>query len=83
MRRPQEVTAWLVDSKTIAARLSVSTRTVERLTAEGGMPCVRFRGKRLIRYSPEAVRRWLEAGCPRRGVEGQRRLKVSVRSGGG
>lgn len=53
-----------VDDDAVAAEYGVCTRTVARWRA-AGMPHVRLPGRghqlRVVRYDPEAVRKWVDA----------------------
>jgi len=53
----------LVDVKEVAGLLNCSPRTVYRLADAGRMPApVRLRT--LVRWSREALMRWIAEGCP-------------------
>ena len=43
----------------VARLLGLSTKSVQRLVARGGLPCYRI--GRLVRFAPGDVFRWLEA----------------------
>jgi excisionase family DNA binding protein len=57
-----DTTLMTVDD--IAKKLNCSTRTVYRLTDRGFVPPP-IRLGRLVRWSPEAIDRWLAMGCPK------------------
>lgn len=51
--------ALLLTAREAAARLSVSEKTLMRLTApKGSLPVVRI-GKRGVRYTPAAIDQWI------------------------
>jgi excisionase family DNA binding protein len=54
----------LIDGKEVAKLLNVSFRTVYRLKDSGRMPQPVRLGN-AVRWSREAIKSWIEAGCPR------------------
>lgn len=52
----------LWDAKTTRANLSVSDRTLWRITNCNALPCRRI--GRSVRYDPREVAAWVAAGCP-------------------
>lgn len=55
-------TPLLVDAKHVAADLCLSPRTVWSLTNCGALPSHRI--GRAVRYCPDELRAWVQAGCP-------------------
>ena len=55
----------LSDVSTVAARLSVSAKTVRRWADSGQMPKP-IRVGRLLRWRPEVIDQWVADGCPSR-----------------
>jgi excisionase family DNA binding protein len=51
---------WSIDD--LAAYLNVSRRAVERLKSAGRLPRPVVIGRRCPRWSPEAIREWIERG---------------------
>ena len=56
----------LIDVKTVAATLGCSPRHVYRLADAGHMPRPLKVGS-LVRWNREALIKWIERGCPKRG----------------
>jgi excisionase family DNA binding protein len=56
----------LVDTKQAAKLLRVSERTLWKMHHEGEMPEA-IRIGRAVRWSIEALRKWVDAGCPHQG----------------
>jgi predicted DNA-binding transcriptional regulator AlpA len=52
----------LIDAKAAAAILAIGARTLWRHTCSGAIPSHRI--GRAVRYRPEELRRWIDAGCP-------------------
>ncbi|PAY19090.1 hypothetical protein CKO51_13255 [Rhodopirellula sp. SM50] len=53
----------LLSARSIAARLEVSQRTIQRMADRSEMPKPMKVG-RLIRWDATAIERWIAAGCP-------------------
>lgn len=49
----------LLGSEEAAALLRIKQRTVQAMAKRGELPCVRF-GKRIIRFDPADLRRWID-----------------------
>jgi predicted DNA-binding transcriptional regulator AlpA len=60
----------LIDAKAAAAILAIGARTLWRHTCSGAIPSHRI--GRAVRYSPEELRRWIDAGCPTTPGAGER-----------
>jgi excisionase family DNA binding protein len=56
-KRPLDSKPEILTPKEVAELLRVSTRKINRLVAEGQIPCVRI-GKRRIRFKREAIMKW-------------------------
>ena len=56
---PANTLKLLWTSRESAAALSVSERTLWKLTNEGDIPCVRI--GRSVRYDPADIRAWIDA----------------------
>lgn len=57
--KPSTAEPLLITAREAAARLSVSEKTLTRLTApKGSLPAVRI-GKRGVRYAPAAIDQWI------------------------
>lgn len=63
-QKPPEDQELLIDSREAAKLLKVSSRTLWSMQKEGRMPAP-IRIGRVVRWSYEALKRWVEAGCPR------------------
>ena len=59
----------MLDVKAVAKRLSVSTRTVQRLAAEGNMPQKVYIRKRVV-WRRDEIDEWIRCGCPKGGAQG-------------
>lgn len=53
----------LVDKHQLRHRLAVSLRTFDRWMANGLVPKPIKRG-RIVRWDPEIINAWIDAGCP-------------------
>ncbi|QDU25886.1 Helix-turn-helix domain protein [Anatilimnocola aggregata] len=62
---PTKPEPLLIDGLDAGDLLGISIRTINRLVAEGAIPCRRI--GRLTRYCPNELRAWIAAGCPRPG----------------
>ena len=60
---PLDSPAMLIDVEQVASILSVSARTVYRLSDMGAMPRPRHLNT-LIRWSRLEIETWVKAGCP-------------------
>jgi excisionase family DNA binding protein len=63
-KQPATEKRLLVDSREAAKMLSVSTRTLWSLYNSGAMPNP-IRIGRAIRFSYDALREWVDSGCPK------------------
>lgn len=54
--------ALLIDAKAASLALSIGSRRLWELTDCGAIPCRRI--GRLVRYSPDELAAWVDAGCP-------------------
>lgn len=62
--RTDDLTPLLIDRRTLAVKLSISTRSLDRLKSNGTLPrSLKLGAKVLWRLSD--VEGWIEAGCPR------------------
>ena len=55
----------LLDIGAVAEMLSVSPRTVRRMADAGQMPKAVKLGGKLVRWRPDEIAEWIQAGCPR------------------
>ena len=55
METTKDITPQLVNLEGAAALLSCSTRTVQKLAADGVLPVVKLPGSRLLRFRPSAI----------------------------
>lgn len=64
-KRPalQEDRGWLIDSKDVAKLLNVSARKLREMQASGAMPPL-VRLGRMVKWSREDLKAWVDAGCP-------------------
>lgn len=60
---PSEDQGLLIDSRQVAKLLKVSQRTLWRMYHDGEMPQP-IRIGRAVRWSLEALKKWVDAGCP-------------------
>ena len=58
MNAPKSAAGRLLTPDEVASRLSVSKRTVYRLAATGQIPVVRM-SRKLLRFDPEKVEKWI------------------------
>jgi excisionase family DNA binding protein len=63
--KPAEDQGLLIDSREAARLLNVSPRTLYQMYTDGTMPPP-IRIGRAIRFSLDALKKWVEAGCPAR-----------------
>jgi predicted DNA-binding transcriptional regulator AlpA len=65
-RLPADTAPLLYDVDGLAAALSVSAKTIRRMTSAGKLPRpVRVGvGSRALRWRSAEIARWIEAGCP-------------------
>jgi excisionase family DNA binding protein len=62
-QKPPDDQGLLIDSKHAAKLLRISERTLWEMHHTGGMPPP-IRIGRAVRWSLEALKRWVEEGCP-------------------
>jgi excisionase family DNA binding protein len=63
-QKPPENQGLLIDSRQAAKLLTVSERTLWKMQNSGEMPAP-IRIGRAVRWSLEALKLWIEAGCPK------------------
>jgi excisionase family DNA binding protein len=62
-QKPPKEQCLLIDTKAASRLLGVSDRTIFTMSTTGKMPPP-IRIGRAVRFSAEALRKWVEAGCP-------------------
>ena len=67
--QPPEAQGLLIDSRQATKLLNVSQRTLWRMHNEGEMPQP-IRIGRAVRWSLEALKKWIDDGCPRPNGQG-------------
>jgi predicted DNA-binding transcriptional regulator AlpA len=64
-QKPPEDRGLLLDTRQVSKMLNVSARHVSSLQVTGRMPKP-IRIGRVVRWSQEEIKAWVEAGCPHR-----------------
>jgi predicted DNA-binding transcriptional regulator AlpA len=64
---PDPIIAPLLSLVDVAAVLSISRRSMERLLSSGGFPRADLRIGKLPRWRPATVQRWIEEQATRKG----------------